>query len=234
MKRSWLAGLLVPLVLVPIAPAGAEHSWGGYHWPRSQNPFALDLVDSMTASWDVYLGPVSVDWTASSVLDTPVVAGDASNNTRKKCPSPDGKVRVCNAAYGFNGWLGIAEIWISGGHIVKARARVNDSYFSLSTYDDPNAKRHVLCQEVGHVLGLDHQTAESCMDDRNGLFSEKYVSPNAHDYEQLVAIYGSHLDSGSSGSKPGKGNGNGKGNGRNVTVRADGGYTLITWVFPAR
>lgn len=197
--RNWLwaSGVAVLLGLLSVAPAGATNSWGSYHWARTSNPFSLKLVDSMTSAWDSYLGAVSGDWSSSSVLDTPVEAGSDSNDTRKKCAAPSGKVRTCNSAYGFNGWLGLAQIWVSGSHIVKASSKVNDSYFNTSTYNDPNAKRHVLCQEVGHTLGLDHQRAadsKSCMDDRNGLFDANFVSPNDHDYQQLVTIY-SHTDS---------------------------------------
>jgi hypothetical protein len=151
----------------------------------------------MTPAWDGYLGSVSADWSASSVLDTVIESGADDNGTRKQCKAVRGKDHACNAAYGFNGWLGLATIWISGSHIVQGTAKVNDSYFDTSTYNNSNAKRHVLCQEVGHTFGLGHQTGVSCMDDRNGLFDLAYVSPNAHDYEQLETIYTSHADSSS-------------------------------------
>ena len=44
------------------APAGANHSWGGYHWARTQNPFTLKLGDNVDSSWDSYLSAVSADW----------------------------------------------------------------------------------------------------------------------------------------------------------------------------
>lgn len=171
------------------------HAWNGYHWARTSNPFTLLIQDSMTADWDVFLGPVSGDWTQSSVLNTIVSSDSSERRIRKTCKPVQGKLRACNAAYGFNGWLGLAQIWISGTHIFQAVAKVNDSYFSTATYNHPNAKRHVLCQEVGHTFGLGHQTAKSCMDDRNGLFDSAYLSPNAHDFAQLETIYDAHLDS---------------------------------------
>lgn len=58
-----------------------------------------------------------------------------------------------------------------------------------------------MCQEIGHTFGLDHQDEDfnnpnlgTCMDytsDPDGPPSNEH--PNAHDYEQLEAIY-SHLD----------------------------------------
>jgi hypothetical protein len=172
-------------------PALASHSWGNYHWARTANPFTLKLGDNVSGVWDTYLNQVSADWSQSTVLDTTVVAG----GTRPKpCKATSGRVEVCNARYGNNGWLGIAQIWVSGGHIVQGVAKVNDYYFGLSAYNSASARRHVLCQEVGHTLGLDHQYAVSCMNDEGGLSDPAYVDPNQHDYDQLGTIY-AHTDS---------------------------------------
>lgn len=54
-----------------------------------------------------------------------------------------------------------------------------------------------MCQEVGHTLGLDHQSedfapaSKTCMD--YGTPTEAGRHPDGHDYEQLKAIY-AHLD----------------------------------------
>jgi hypothetical protein len=129
------------------------------------------------------------------VLDAPVVAGSAKG---KNCRGVDGTIQVCNAAYGFNGWLGLAQIWISGVHIVKGTAKMNDSYFNSPSYSYTN-ERHVMCQEIGHGFGLGHQDESgadlnTCMDYSDALDNP---SPNAHDYQQLETIYNSHLDSSS-------------------------------------
>lgn len=184
----------ISLVVFPSIPSQATHSWQNFHWARTSNPFNLSVVDSVTSNWDSFLRDVSSDWSLSSVLDTVIEPGATGNTERKRCVAISGKIRVCNANYGRNGWLGLASIWFSGDHIGKATAKMNDTYFTLSFYNNPNAKRHVMCQEVGHGFGLGHQTGISCMDDRNGLFDPAYVTPNAHDYEQLEIIY-SHLDS---------------------------------------
>ncbi|MBA2359312.1 MAG: hypothetical protein H0V79_00005 [Actinobacteria bacterium] len=173
------------------AQASASHSWGNYHWARTSNPFTVPLGDNLSSDWKSRLGVASTDWTASSVLDSPVVAGAA----RKRCSANNGRIEVCNGSYGFNGWLGLAQIWTSGGHIVKATAKMNDSYLSSVTYTNTN-KQHVLCQEVGHGYGLGHQDESgadlnTCMDYADALDNP---SPNAHDYQQLETIYNSHLD----------------------------------------
>jgi hypothetical protein len=177
--------------------ASANHSWGGYHWARTANPFTLKLGDNVTSAWDGYLATTSSDWTQSSVLNTTIVSGASKGRT---CKGTTGRVEVCNGAYGNNGWLGIASISITGGvHITKGTVRLNDTYFNTAGYNTPAWRNLVMCQEVGHTLGLDHQDENftnanlgTCMDYTNDPSSNQH--PNAHDYAQLETIY-AHLDS---------------------------------------
>lgn len=176
-------------------PAQASHSWNGYHWARTANPFTLKVVDSNTPDWDDNLAGAVSDWSRSTVLDLTTVAGDDSTRTRKQCRMVRGQIRSCNASYGFNGWLGLASINVSGAHITQATSKMNDSYLSSGSYDE-TARQHVMCQEIGHGFGLHHQDESgadlnTCMDYSNALDNP---SPNAHDYQQLESIY-AHLDS---------------------------------------
>ncbi len=176
----------------------ANHSWGGYHWARTSNPFTLKLGDNLSFNWDQYLTTASSDWTQSSVLDTVIVPG--LTNPRR-CKPTSGRVEVCNATYGKNGWLGIAQIWVSGSHIVQGATKMNDTYFNTSTYNTPAWRSLVVCQEIAHTFGLDHQdeifnnlNLGTCMDYTStpaGPPSNEH--PNAHDYEELEIIY-AHLD----------------------------------------
>ncbi len=174
-------------------PPWRTTAWGSYHWARQSNPFALQLGENLsTAAWETALAGASADWTASRVLDSPVVVGATAG---RKCRPTSGRVEVCNAAYGNNGWLGLASVWSSGGHIVQATVKLNDTYFNTSSYNTPAWRRSVTCQEVGHTFGLDHQSEDpevnmgTCMD----YHKVPNLSPNQHDYEQLETIYG-HLD----------------------------------------
>jgi hypothetical protein len=185
-----LAGVIVMAGLTAsVAPA--SHSCGNYHWARTSNPFTIQLGDNMSGSWDSLLARASSDWSRSNVLDTVVVPGQAKG----KCRPTSGRVEVCNGNSGFNGWLGLAQIWLTGGnHITQGAAKMNDSYLS-SGYTTTN-KQHVICQEIGHTFGLDHQDESgadlnTCMDYSSNLDNP---SPNQHDYDQLGSIY-SHLDS---------------------------------------
>ncbi len=198
-RRSLIAILAVLTVFGAGAVAYATHSWGNYHWARTANPFTLKLGDNVSIAWDAYLGEASSDWSQSSVLDTAIVAG---NTDPRKCKATSGRVEVCSAKYGFNGWLGVAQIWVSGSHIAKAVAKMNDSYFNTATYNTPPWRRLVMCQEIAHTFGLDHQDEDfynanlgTCMDytaDPDGPPSNEH--PNTHDFEQLALIY-EHLDS---------------------------------------
>jgi hypothetical protein len=190
-------GALIALILVVALPgvASANHAWANYHWARTANPFTVRVVDSMTSDWDDNLDIAISDWDQSTVMNVVEEAGDSSTKTRKRCAAITGKVRACNAAYGNNGWLGLAQIWVTGGHITKGTAKMNDSYFASASYSETN-RQHVVCQEIGHDWGLTHQDESgadlnTCMDYSNNLDNPH---PNAHDYAQLQTIY-SHLDS---------------------------------------
>ncbi|HSO30442.1 MAG TPA: hypothetical protein VLS28_11095 [Candidatus Sulfomarinibacteraceae bacterium] len=195
-RRAILLAFGLAAAMVLPSAVSANHSWGGYHWARTANPFTLKLADNVNTTWDSYLVTTSSDWSASRVLDTTIVAGTGNPRT---CKATTGMVQVCNASYGYNGWLGLAGISITGGtHITKAYVKVNDSYFNSPSYNTPAWRNLVMCQEVGHTLGLDHQdevfanaNLGTCMDYTNSPDSNQH--PNAHDYEQLEQIY-AHLD----------------------------------------
>lgn len=198
MKKTFL---LVPAALLVAAAsfastASADHAWGPYHWARTANPLTLKLGDNVSGAWDAALAQASLDWSLSSVLDTAVVAGVANP---KICKPSAGRVEVCNAKYGRNGWLGIATIWAAGEHITQGTVKLNDTYFATAQYNTPAWRNLVMCQEIGHTFGLDHQDENfgntplgTCMDYSSNPTANQH--PNAHDYEMLETIY-AHLDS---------------------------------------
>jgi hypothetical protein len=204
MRKVWLAaGAALAVSLAVAVPALATHSWNGYHWARTANPFTIKLGDNVSGLWDGMLVTASSDWSKSTVLDTTVVPG----GTRPKpCKATSGRVEVCSASYGNTGWLGLAQIWITGGtHIVQGVVKNNDYYFGNSTYQYNNTAemQHVICQEIGHTLGLDHQSTSgeslnTCMDyyHNTSASDTKSTQPNQHDYDELATIY-AHTDSSS-------------------------------------
>jgi hypothetical protein len=202
MLNKLLAGAATAALVALLWPAaaGASHSWNGYHWARTSNPFTLKLGDNVDASWNAILATTSSDWSKSTVLDTTIVPGATKPRT---CKATTGQDEVCNARYGRTGWLGVAQIWVDGSkHILKGTVKLNDTYFDTPQYDTTAWRNLVSCQEVGHTLGLDHQDTNfnntnlgTCMDyTSNPLGPPDNEHPNKHDYDELVTIY-THLDS---------------------------------------
>ena len=189
------------------APVLATHSWNGYHWVRTTAELTVPVGDNVDGTWDSYLRTANVDWNKSTVINSPLVAG---STTPRKCSAVAGTIQVCNAAYGRTGWLGIASISISGGHISQGTTKLNDTYFAMAQYNNPQERALVTCQEIGHDYGLGHQDEDfatdntnSCMDYTNLPAGNEH--PDAHDYQQLVDVY-NHLESGMTVSGGGRGN----------------------------
>lgn len=181
------------------APVLADHSWGGYHWARTTSELNVPVGDNVDSRWDSYLVEAVNDWNASTVIQSPLVAGTTNP---KQCRPVSGTIQACNSKYGRTGWLGIAQIWLSNGHISQGITKVNDTYFDTATYNKPEWRRLVMCQEIGHDYGLDHQDETfdnpnlgTCQDyTNNPLGPPSNEHPNAHDYDQLLTIY-NHLES---------------------------------------
>ena len=198
-----LLAVLVPFLAFAAFPTltYATHSWGTYHWARTTNSFTLKLGDNVSSAWDAYLATASTRWSGSSVLDTTIISPGGTADSPKKCRPTSGRVEVCSANYG-GAWLGLAQIWVSGSHIYQATSKMNDFYFNKAKYNTPAWRRFVMCQEVGHTFGLDHQNENfydanlgSCMDyTSNPLGPPSNEHPNSHDYAQLETIY-AHFDS---------------------------------------
>jgi hypothetical protein len=219
-RKLWMGVLAATVSAGLTQTAIADHSWGDYHWARMTSSFDLTVINSTTSDWDSYVGDAIGDWSSSQVVNlVEDLNGDTSSNARRQCRGGDGTVRICNLAYGNNGWLGIAGISIDNqGHITTGYTKLNDTYFSDPFYDNDDWKQSVTCQELGHDLGLDHQdedfnntSLKTCMDYQN----PPWPTPNAHDYEQLSEIY-LHQDSYDSYAGGGGGDDGGSGGGCNA------------------
>jgi hypothetical protein len=198
-KLVVLAALVSIAATALVGSASANHSWGRYHWARTSNPFTIDLGNNTTSAWSSLLTTASSDWSASTVLNTRIVS---SSKNRATCDATSGRVEVCNYDYGDTGWLGVAQIWIyrGGSHIAQGTVKVNDYYFSGGgssyAYNNSAEKQHVICQEIGHTFGLDHQSEtgaslNTCMDYYHNTSASDTQSthPNQGDYDELRCIY---------------------------------------------
>jgi len=224
-KKLAVFVFVTSLVLIggPLTKVSANHSWGSYHWERSSNPLVLGIGYNLSSEWMSHFNDAISDWNRSTVLSLSGVPGATST---RRCKADVGRVEVCNDFYGNTGWLGIAGISISGGHIVSSYVKLNDTYYSSPTYNTSDWRQFVMCQEIGHAFGLAHQDENfnnpnlgSCMDYTSNPSTN--TEPNQHDYDQLQTIY-SHLDgggdSGGGGGGPPDCRGRGCKNGADVDV----------------
>jgi hypothetical protein len=239
-SRIAIAVAAIAAIAAVSAPAAlASHSWGGYHWARQSNPFTVKRGDNVSGPWDSMLRTASTDWSKSRVLDTSIATGGTD---AKRCNPTLGRVEVCSYNYGGVQWLGVATIWLQSGtqHIVQGTVKNNDFYFGGNShyqyaYNNTAEMQHVICQEIGHTFGLDHQdesgiSLNTCMDYYHNTSASDTQSthPNAHDYDELSTIY-SHLDStttiGSSSLVPTGAVGESR-----IVTRTAGGLTQVTFV----
>ena len=98
---------------------------------------------------------------------------------------------------------------------------MNDTYLSGAGAAE---RQGVMCQEVGHDFGLDHQDTSftnanlgTCIDYTNDWSTNQH--PNAHDFAELDTIYG-HVDRAAAlpAAQPGT-----------STIRTGTTVTIITW-----
>jgi len=201
-KSIFRVALISGAALAALTPAIASHSWGGYHWAGDGSELPIKVNTSITSQWNTSVTDAIADWNQSTELSLTRLTSSADP---KRCNPIAGQVLVCNAGYGRRGWLGIASIWLTSGHISQGTTKLNDTYFNTAQYNTPAWRALVACQEVGHDFGLDHQDEAfnnvnlgTCMDYTNapdggvvGGFNYGPANrhPNAHDYEELNIIY---------------------------------------------
>lgn len=194
------------------SPAAADHQWGSYHWSNSGTGVNLTVKHTFrnAGEWSQWYNQAIADWEGSTSPLNLTDAGAHTGTTSKKCDPIAGQILVCSDLYGFRGWLGIATIWANGDHITQGTTKLNDSYYGTATYNTPAWRDTVMCQEIGHDFGLDHQDENfdnanlgTCMDyGSDPSAPPANLQPNAHDYEMLNAdsMYGSgHSDGGGGG-----------------------------------
>lgn len=203
-RRKAFIWITAALILFTSAFAAyADHQWSSYHWKKEGTfKLTLDIGNNHTGQWPGLLNYVDSNWNTDggSYLIINVVDGGT------------GDIESYNADYGNTGWLGLASIWVTRGknkHITRGESKVNDFYTTLEGYYGFNEDveyKHVLCQEIGHTFGLNHnregatggEPDNTCMNDETRPL--RYPDPNVHDTEMLDQMYAEdHADGGGGG-----------------------------------
>ncbi len=178
-RLLWSAFLVVAIALGAVGTAWANHRWGCWKYADAN----ISFYNGCTGSYSTYVQEEGLSDADSwhNYTDVNLSSVGQSGTTDH--------INCYNGSYGINGWLGIAEILTySGCTVMQGRTRFNQSYLDNAAYGySATNKKHVVCQEIGHLFGLNHQKgqSQSCMNDRI-----LYVpNPNQHDQDMVNSIY---------------------------------------------
>ena len=224
-RKALIPVIVVGAFLIVATAAFANHPWNGYHFPSDN------------------LSPTVADKTRSSLYNVPAAVQEwADLGTPIQPTTATGKKGDITVSEAFSlEWLGLAQIWVEDGHITKGQVKLNTQ--SLAFYEAngfPGIADHALCQELGHIWGLDHNRDgpsggtpdNTCMNDE--AFPGSETSPNQHDTDQLNLIY-NHTDDTDGEAGGGNGGGGGgcpPGNPNHPKCNTTTGVWITVHVFP--
>ena len=142
---------IAPDAYVYDCPEEDTHSWNGFHWATDN--MTVEIVDR-TGHEDYLVKEVVDDWNSFGIPQTLIYTREASG---------DFPTVIVKTQPG-DGWLGLARVFLVDG---TREIKGGQVFITPSMRDQytPDAVRHVMCQEVGHTLGLHHIKFETCMDD---------------------------------------------------------------------
>lgn len=171
----------------PVSPAGSN--LGSRHWGTRRVPFVLQMGDNVDGSWQQYFRRAASQWSEADEVDMKIVNG---GTTGRACEPTNGRVEVCNADYGNNGWLGLTRLYYDGDHFTRVTVQFNDFYFNQpgGEYNSRKARVHTACHELGHSLGLPHppNSSGSCVNDSLDRI-EDTLAPVRQNFEDLADLY---------------------------------------------
>jgi predicted Zn-dependent protease len=163
------------LLLLANAHLAFGHPWWKWHWDKQTIGVGIwncfEDAEAARNDWDA---PTDLSLPTSSVHTDISVWCDDFGNT-----GWGGLASIEHASFDF--WHCFWWCRVEHGH-----ARFN-SYYSGSTGGGVNSdRRGVLCQEIGHVLGLDHSDTGDCMG--KGYFNNINVT-GPHNWNDINAMY---------------------------------------------
>jgi hypothetical protein len=165
---------LVVSALVVATGASASNLEGGKHWYRGATAVAqVYFVDHTGVRWPVNASVIK--WNEASRLG-------AYYSNPGTCPFHC--VQVYEGNYG-SGWYGLTTLSVDANkHFIAGNMKIQLNN-SLSTTQ--NQRQSIACQEEGHAIGIDHQSAtNSCMYPTAAYFP---LYPNGHDFDMVYTLY---------------------------------------------
>ncbi len=191
-QRLVIALCLLATVGMPLASVVPSSASGtnSYRWAVKQTPFTVMAGANLTGDWSGIMQTAVNAWDKNDTVTIKKVSGTTG---AQSCSPTTGRIEICNWNYGTQeGWLGLTRLYFDdrGNRIDAATLQLNDSFFNQKNgqYNDPNARLHTMCHEMGHTIGLDHVDTTSCMNDSQYAVFH-YVKPISKDFRELASIY---------------------------------------------
>ncbi|WP_165942560.1 matrixin family metalloprotease [Micromonospora sp. KC721] len=147
-------------------------------WAKKGNPRpVIHFLDRSSAKWPV--GRAVTEWNKASGIDSIYRAPSAG------CASSAHCVEVVSANYGASGWMGETVRHLNAARTYHTHVSVylNDHY-----HNNESVRWETSCHELGHVLGLGHNTSKSsCLYAYGASDVSKY--PNSDDRALITRFY---------------------------------------------
>jgi hypothetical protein len=163
--------VVISVIRVIICPIGGPISsfgciWGTFtpftanpHWFREllRHEVGIKIGNNVSERWNIHLDRAIADWSASSRLNLEKRSGSTN---AKHCDFILGRIEVCSADYGDTKWSGLAIPIYFSEHVITGVVLLNDRKFNpLDTSPEESRRiladrQAVMCQELGHTLGL--------------------------------------------------------------------------------
>ena len=169
---------LVALVLLLIPSEALAGNIGPWRANNDYSEVGFAVCDLNAGSWDAFFSNDPHDVEPTDVTTT-IWATCSDGGTDDRID-----VRVNDYNYGANGKAGWAEC-----HYLNTASVCDNAHVHLNLYYGPYSSSdwlHLVCQEVGHTIGLDHAASGlSCM--RQGYWGNLHLVQ--HDKDIVNSLY---------------------------------------------